>query len=70
MSLCQNQQETFVRIKPQKTRHDITKLDLTILLLSLWYIDIDLGIQPMFFYIVHDLGALGVVKKIQVMGSL
>ena len=30
-----------------KERHDITKLDLTMLLLSFWCIDIDLSIQPM-----------------------
>ena len=35
-----------VGIEPQKARHDVTKLDLTIPLLSLWYIDIDLSIQP------------------------
>ena len=31
----------MVRIKPLKARHDVTKLDLTIPLLSLWCIDID-----------------------------
>ena len=41
-----NQQE-FVRIKPLKVRHDVTKLDLTVSLLSLWCIDIDLSIQSM-----------------------
>ena len=35
-----------VGIEPQKARHDVTKLDLTIPLLSLWYIDIYLSIQP------------------------
>ena len=38
-----------IGIKPQKARHDVTKLDLTIPLLSLWYIDIDLSIQSMSF---------------------
>ena len=36
-----------VGIEPQKARHDVTKLDLTIPLLSLWCIDIDLSIQLM-----------------------
>ena len=35
----------MVRIKPLKARHDVTKLDLTIPLLSRWCIDIDLSIQ-------------------------
>ena len=39
--------EEVVRIEPQKARYDVTKLNLTILLLSLWYIDIDLSIQAM-----------------------
>ena len=39
----------IVGIKPQKARHNVTKLDLTIPLLSLWYIDIDLSIQSMSF---------------------
>ena len=34
-----------VGIEPLKARHDVTKLDLTIPLLSLWCIDIDLSIQ-------------------------
>ena len=38
-----------IGIKTQKARHDVTKLDLTIPLLSLWYIDIDLSIQSMSF---------------------
>ena len=37
----------FVRIEPLKVRHDVTKLDLTIHLLSFWCIEIDLSIQPM-----------------------
>ena len=36
-----------VEIEPQKARHDVTKLELTILLPSLWYIDIDFSIQSM-----------------------
>ena len=36
-----------VGIKSLKVRHDITKLDLTILLLYFWCIDIDLNIQTM-----------------------
>ena len=36
-----------VEIEPQKARHDVTKLELTIPLLSLWYIDIDFSIQSM-----------------------
>ena len=36
-----------VGIKSLQATHDVTKLDLTILLLSFWCIDIDLGIQPM-----------------------
>ena len=38
-----------VEIEPQKARHDVTKLELTIPLLSLWYIDIDSNIQLMSF---------------------
>ena len=34
-----------IGIEPQKEGHDVTKLGLTILLLSPWYIDIDLSIQ-------------------------
>ena len=40
---------TFVEIEPQKARHDVTKLDLAIILLSSWYIDIDLSVQPISF---------------------
>ena len=36
-----------IEIEPPKARHDVTKLDLTIPLLFLWYIVIDLSIQPM-----------------------
>ena len=43
----QGQQE-FVKIEPLKARHDVTKLDLTLSLLSLWCINIDLSIQPIF----------------------
>ena len=32
-----------------KARHDVIELDLTILVLSIWCIDIDLSIQPMSF---------------------
>ena len=39
--------ENIVRIKLLKIRHDVIKLDLIILLLSLWSIDIDLSIQLM-----------------------
>ena len=35
----------YFGIVPLKTRHDVTKLDLTVPLLSLWCIDIDLSIQ-------------------------
>ena len=38
----------YVGIGALKARHDVTKLDLIVLLLSLWYIDIDLNIQPIF----------------------
>ena len=37
----------FVGIELQKAKHDIIKLDSTISLLSLWYIDIGLSIQLM-----------------------
>ena len=37
--------ERYVGIEPIKVRHDVTKLDLTVPLLPLWYIDIDLSIQ-------------------------
>ena len=33
-------------LSPLKERHDVTKLNLTISLLSFWCIDIDLCIQP------------------------
>ena len=36
-----------VGIEPQKTIYDVTKLDLAILLLFLWYVDIDFSIQSM-----------------------
>ena len=36
-----------VGIEPLKARYDVTKLDLTILLLSFWCIDINLSIQFM-----------------------
>ena len=36
--------ELLVGIKTLKARHDVTMLDLTIHLLSLWCIDIDLSI--------------------------
>ena len=35
----------YVGIEPLKVRHDVTKLDLTIPLLSLLHIDIDLSIR-------------------------
>ena len=34
-------------LNPKKTKHSVTKLNLTILLLSPWYIDIHLSIHPM-----------------------
>ena len=37
--------EGTVGIEPLKARHDVTKSDLTIPLLSIWCIDIDLSIQ-------------------------
>ena len=37
--------ERYVGIEPIKVRHDVTKLNLTIPLLPIWYIDIDLSIQ-------------------------
>ena len=59
-----------VRIEPLKARYDVTKLDLTIPLLFplvYWHrFEHSIHIS----YIVHDLGALGVVQKIQVMGFL
>ena len=36
--------ETLIGIEPLKVRHNVTKLDLTIPLLSCWCIDIDLSI--------------------------
>ena len=36
-----------IGIEPPKIRHDVTKLDLTVHLLSFGCIDIDLSIQPM-----------------------
>ena len=35
----------YVGIKSLKKRHDVIMLDLTVSLLSFWYIDIDLNIQ-------------------------
>ena len=40
--------ENVVGIWLLKARHDVTKLNLTIPLLSLWCIDINLSIQPLF----------------------
>ena len=37
----------LVRMEPLKTRHDVTNVDLTIIFLSFWCINIDLIIQPM-----------------------
>ena len=37
----------YIYNKPLKAKHDVTKLNLTIPLLSLWCINIDLSIQPM-----------------------
>ena len=37
----------YVGIESLKVRHDVTKLDLTIPLLSFWCVDIDMSIQPM-----------------------
>ena len=53
-----------VGIEPLKTRHDVTKLDLIIPLLSFWCIDIDLSVQPMSFTLYMTWGALGVTQKI------
>ena len=39
--------DVSVGIKPLKARHNVTKLNLTIRLLSFWCIAIDLSIQPM-----------------------
>ena len=44
---CPYDQWDFVGIEPSKARHDVTKLDLTIPLLSFWCINIDLSIQFM-----------------------
>ena len=41
-------QGVLVGIEPLKVRHDVTKLDLTIPLLSFWCIDIGLSIQFIF----------------------
>ena len=38
-----------IEIEPLKVRHNVTKLELTIPLLSIWCIDIDLSIQPIIF---------------------
>ena len=40
--------ERYVGIEPIKVRHDVTKLNLTIPLLPIWYIDIDLSIQLLY----------------------
>ena len=61
--------QLFVGIEPQKARHEVTKLNLTILLPSPWYIDINLSIESIFLTL-YDLGAVRVAQKIQVMGSL
>ena len=50
-----------IRIGPLKSRHDVTKLDLTFHFLSVFFIDIDLSIQTHITCIVHDLSALKVV---------
>ena len=58
-----------IGIKPLKARQNVTKLDLIIPLLSIlvylhWF-----NHSTHISYIVHDLDALRVVLKIQVMGS-
>ena len=55
-----------VGIEPLKARHDITKLDLTIILMY-WHL---FEHSTPVFYIVHDFSTLKVTHKIQVMGSL
>ena len=57
-------------IEPLKAKHNVTKLDFTFLLLSLLCINIDLIIQAYITCFVHDLNALGVAQKIQVICSL
>ena len=42
-----SEDDYHVGVESLKVRHDVTKLDLTIPLLSLWCIDIDLSIQTM-----------------------
>ena len=59
-----------IRIEPLKSRHDVTKLNLTFHFLFAFCINIDLSIQTHITCIVHDLSALKVARKIQVMGSL
>ena len=59
-----------IGIEPLKARYDVTKLNLTISLLFPlvnWHrFEHSIHIS----YIVHDMGALGVAQKIQIMGSL
>ena len=50
-----------IRIEPLKSRHDVTKLNLTFHFLFAFCINIDLSIQTHITCIVHDLSVLKVV---------
>ena len=58
--LLKRLKDVFVGIEPLKARHDVTKLEFIVHLLSYLCINIDLNIQTHITYIVHDLGVLGV----------
>ena len=58
--LLKRLKDVFVGIEPLKARHDVTKLEFIVPLLSYLCINIDLNIQTHITYIVHDLGVLGV----------
>ena len=68
----------FVRIEPLKAWHDITNVKFIVYLTinklhfypSLFHVLFFMNILVCIFYIVHDLGVLGVVQKIQVINSL
>ena len=58
--LLKRLKDVFVGIEPLKARHDVTKLEFIVPLLSYLCINIDLNIQTHITYIVHYLGVLGV----------
>ena len=65
-----NWHKDIVGIEPLETKHGATKSDLIVPLLSFLCINIVLSIQTHITCIVHDFDVLGIIQKIQVIGSL